>query len=169
MQFFIHCIQLFSTRAHLLKLNTVLSVLDHWSYLPYSLSRETKTSPISLPLSSGTGNGDLWDNFAGPLFKGKADSGNKIKTSLVSRRWSRLGQSWTPWSVTSPKRDLQTIAVQSCYCPGEWSYACVRYWPYRSVGTCAPVLKLVLRLAKNKFSPPSVPRHRSDNRTIKNA
>ena len=28
-QFFIHCNQLFSTRAHLLKLNTILSVLDH--------------------------------------------------------------------------------------------------------------------------------------------
>ena len=49
-------------------------------------------------------------------------------------------------------------AVHGCHC------ACGRYWPYRRVGTCASVLKLVLLATHLPFTPspptcPSPPRH----------
>ena len=44
--------------------------------------------------------------------------------------------------MMSPNEDVQlSMAATSRVI---WLYACVRYWPYREVGMCASVLKMVL-------------------------
>ena len=42
--------------------------------------------------------------------------------------------------LMNPKRANSKQLFMAANCPGMWLCACVKYWPYRGVGTCASVL-----------------------------
>ena len=53
-----------------------------------------------------------------------------------------------------PMSPNEKTDVDGYHCRGDWLSACVRYWPFRGVGTCASMLKLVLFTTVFTTDPP---------------
>ena len=70
-------------------------------------------------------------------FTAEASAKHSFKRQLYRRQVLAVG--WEPQTVVLPRHPFMAATVEVI-----WLCACVRYWPYRGVGTFASVLKLVL-------------------------